>query len=69
VCPHVRPSARKGYVWDCGLRADLGSWTAAHASDEYQRDVKPAWLRVGIKEDCGDWKPGPLGCSDCGEGG
>jgi len=64
VCPHVRPSARDGYVWDCGLRADLGSWDAVHSSPEYLRDVKP----IGLKVDCGDWEPEARGCIDCGKG-
>ena len=68
VCPHVRPSDREGYLWDCGLRADLGSWEAVHSSEEYLCDVKPTWLRIGMKEDCGDWEPTHRGCPDCGKG-
>lgn len=66
-CPFVRQSARVGYRWDCGLRADLGAWDAVHASAEYQATVRPVWDRVGIVEDCGDWVP-TRRCPDCGEG-
>ena len=69
VCKYVRPSDREGYVWDCGLRADLGSWKKVYASKEYKRDVKEKMNAVGgLGLDCGEWKPGPRGCSDCGEG-
>ena len=64
----MRSSARKGYVWDCGLRADLGSWEAAYASEEYKRDVKEKMNAVGgLGLDCGDWPNAGRKCHTCGE--
>jgi len=68
VCQYVRPSAREGFVWDCGLRADLGSWEAAYASSEYIENVKDKVNAVGgLGLDCGDWPNVGQKCNTCGE--
>lgn len=66
LCRYAQPSKRKGKKWDCGLRVKYRSWKKAHASEEYLRDVRPAWDRAGLKEDCGDWVP-RRDCPLCGE--
>ena len=61
-CRHLYFDADKPV---CTLRAKYGSWPAAHASPEYQANVKPTMVRLGM--DCGDW-PGKT-CATCGASG
>ena len=68
VCTYVRPKTDDDeYQWKCSLRTDLGSWEAVHSSQEYQSNVKPKLIEIGIQQDCGDWPPPGQTCKTCGQ--
>lgn len=59
-CRYLRPGT-DGRVWECSLRAELGSWAAVHAHPGYQENVQSVWVRTGIPS-CGEWQPEPGQC-------
>lgn len=68
VCQYLKASNTDRFNWACGLRTDLGSWEAVHASPEYIENVKMRMNAVGgLGLDCGDWPNSGRKCNTCGE--
>lgn len=67
-CQYVKPVDNPPFKWACTLRAELGSWEAAHADQRYLQHVKPKLTENGITVDCGDWPTAvpTARCADCG---
>ena len=65
VCSFLEEDTVPGRRWTCGLRRDLGSWSATHQDPRYLAEVKPVLDAKGLP-DCGDWpRPGEI-CAECG---
>ncbi len=67
VCPHFDPKPAPDAGGHCALRAELGDWSAVHVDVRYLEDVRPAWDKAEIVDNCGDWWPEePCAVVGCG---
>jgi hypothetical protein len=64
VCDFLELETMSGRNFVCGLRRELGSWSAVHTDPRYQ-PIQAEWDKVGISS-CGEWQPRPGEC--CREG-
>ena len=69
VCRYLEENTVPGRRWACGLRRQAKSWEKVYTYKRYQKNIRPALDKMGIKENCGDWPPPGETCNTCGMNG